>query len=624
MSGIVGIINLDGAPIDRALLHRMTDFLTFRGPDAQHTWVDGHAGFGHALLRTTEESKRERQPFTLDGRIWIVADARVDAQGDLIRKLAAHGEYVEQGATDVELLLRAYRVWGEECSQHLLGDFAFAVWDRFQQHLFCARDHLGVKPFFYAHLGQTVIFSNTLDCVRQHPAVSDKLNDLAIADFLLFDLNQNPATTSFADIQRIPPAHRAAWSGSGLRMSRYWTLPVDEPIYFKKPDDYTDRFKELLDAAVRDRLRTNNIAVLMSGGLDSPTLAATACKMLRGWSTDSEVRAFTTVVDGLDGNERYYAGLVAQRLRIPIHFWDVGARAIDPDWQETRIHTAEPCADPTNLAAGFEECRFIAAHSRVLFYGEGPDNALHYEWRPYLSYLTRKRDFGRLAVDIGGHVIRHRRVPLLPTIPRMLKDWVKKDRWRPSFPNWLDEGFESRMWLRARMDEHRCLPLPLHPIRPVGYRSFHTPLWQALFSKLDAGTMSVAVETRHPFVDLRLLRYMLSVPAIPWCRAKHLERRAMSGVLPDPVLRRPKSPLTSDPAWQHARHSGFPPLRPAPALGKYVNVERVAGGAGDDMALFQMNFRPFALNYWLQNLRREPRNFVQEESNNEFARKRAE
>ena len=174
------------------------------------------------------------------------------------------------------------------------------------------------------------------------------------------------------------------------------------------------------------------------------------------------------------------------------------------------------------------------------------------------------------------------------------------------------------------MDEHRCLPLPLHPIRPVGYRSFHTPLWQALFSKLDAGTMSVAVETRHPFVDLRLLRYMLSVPAIPWCTAKHLERRAMSGILPDPVLRRPKSPLASDPDWQQARHSALQPLRPAPELGRYVSVERVIRDAGDDMALLEMNFRPFALNYWLKNLRREPPNFVQEDSNNEFATKRTE
>src|SRR5437867_2222826 len=242
MSGIVGILHLDGAPIDRALLRRMTDFMTFRGPDEQRIWVDGNVGFGHTLLRTTFESEHEHQPFTLDGHVFIVADARVDAQADLIAKLSAHGEKVKHGVTDVELLLRAYRVWGEDCVDHLLGDFAFAVWDGPRRLLFCARDQLGVKPFFYASLGAIVIFSNTLDCIRQHPAVSDKLNELAIADFLLFEVNQDLNTTSFAHIQRIPPAHRATWSAEAVRISRYWTLPIDEPIYFKRTAEYTERF----------------------------------------------------------------------------------------------------------------------------------------------------------------------------------------------------------------------------------------------------------------------------------------------------------------------------------------------------------------------------------------------
>src|SRR5439155_5118591 len=128
--------------------------------------------------------------------------------------------------------------------------------------------------------------------------------------FALFDLNQDPSTTSFADIQRIHPAHRATWSGGGMHINRYWTLPIDEPIYFKRADDYTDRFKELLDAAVSDRLRTTKVAVLMSGGLDSTTIAATACKILRRRTLDADVRAFTTVMTGVDRNERLYAGLV--------------------------------------------------------------------------------------------------------------------------------------------------------------------------------------------------------------------------------------------------------------------------------------------------------------------------
>src|SRR5437016_1845337 len=148
MSGIVGILNLDEAPVDRALLRGMTDAMSFRGPDAQEIWVQGHVGFGHTLLKTTDESEHEQQPFTLDHQLWIVADARVDAQEELISKLNAHGEPVKRGVTDVELLLRAYRIWGEGCVDHLFGDFSFAIWDTAQRRLFCARDHFGIKPFY--------------------------------------------------------------------------------------------------------------------------------------------------------------------------------------------------------------------------------------------------------------------------------------------------------------------------------------------------------------------------------------------------------------------------------------------------------------------------------------------
>src|SRR5579862_1357024 len=109
MSGIVGIVHFDGAPVDRHLLAKMTTFMASRGPDAQQIWIDGNAGFGHALLKTTDEAENERQPFTIDGRIWIVADARVDARSQLIPKLKAKGQVnLSSDATDVELILRAY------------------------------------------------------------------------------------------------------------------------------------------------------------------------------------------------------------------------------------------------------------------------------------------------------------------------------------------------------------------------------------------------------------------------------------------------------------------------------------------------------------------------------------
>jgi asparagine synthase (glutamine-hydrolysing) len=605
MSGIVGIVHFDGSPVDRHLLGRMTGFMAFRGPDAQELWIEPNVGFGHTLLRTTDESEHERQPFTLDSRVWIVADARVDARNELIPQLQANGhEDLSAEATDVELILRAYQVWGEDCVEHLLGDFAFAIWDEPRQRLFCARDHLGVKPFFYAHLGEKLIFSNTLDCIRRHPAVSYRLNDLAIADFLLFDLNQDPATTSFADIQRIPPAHVAKWSAAGTKMRRYWTLPIDEPVFFRKYDDYADRFRELLDQAVDDRLRTKKIGVFMSGGLDSPAMAAAACKILRDRSATSEVRAFTTVIDGFDGDERHYASLVAEHLGIPIHFRDLTESALDSDWAEADVHTSEPLANPLNLVSDREEYRTMATYSRVWFYGEGPDNALRPEWRPYVDHLLRRRHFGRLSKTAGELVIRSRRIPFLRGLIRPLKNWWSGQSEQSPFPDWLNRDLASRLHLRERWEEVQrfsSMPCP-HPLRPQAYRSFEHPLWEYLFSQSDAEAMGVAAEIRHPFADLRMLRYMLAVPAIPWARDKYLIRRAMRKVLPAPVLKRPKTPLTGDPQWEAALHLGLPQLLSRGGLESYVDPTRVPDRADQDMMAFWADLRPRALNYWLGNL----------------------
>ena len=203
MSGIVGILNLDGSPVDHSLLRRLADYLTFRGPEAQEIWSQGPVGLGHAWLRTAEDTRPDTQPLSLDGQVWIVADARIDGRAELRQQLSSCGCHDLEEVPDAELILHSYLIWGEKCVKHLLGDFAVAIWDGPQRQLFCARDHFGIKPFYYAQVGNRLVFSNTLDCVRLHPQVSDKLNDLALGDFLLFDFNQDQSTTTFADIRRL-------------------------------------------------------------------------------------------------------------------------------------------------------------------------------------------------------------------------------------------------------------------------------------------------------------------------------------------------------------------------------------------------------------------------------------
>ncbi len=605
MSGIVGILNLDRAPVDLRLLEQMTEFMSFRGPDGQRVWINGHVGFGHTLLKTTDESEHERQPFTLDGLVWILADARVDARHDLIASLHSKGQKdVASDAADVELILRSYQAWGEQCVDHLLGDFAFAVWDSRRQAVLLARDHLGVRPLFYAQVGQSVIFSNTLECIRHHPNVSAKLNDLAIADFLLFGINQELDTTCLADIRRLPPAHCASWSKAQSSIRRFWTMPVDEPQYFSRPDDYTERFKELVRTAVSDRLRTDRLGVFMSGGLDSTTLAFTAVELMRGRSAQTAPIAFTTVLDGvIDNNESTYAALVAKKLEIPIYFDRVKLGSFEGDSESNSIYTPEPVPNP--LALRWAKMRFnrISSKTRTCLYGEGPDNALVYEWRPHVAYLIEQRRLLRLARDLGFHILAHRRVPLLPTIFRGLRKKPAFIGLTPRYPMWLEKSFESRLDLRARwnhcMNEH--MNAAVHPVRPKAYASFTGPLWAPLFEDFDAANTSAPLVVSHPYVDLRLLRFLLSVPALPWCRSKYLVRRAMRGALPLAVLRRPKSPLRGDPVWEWTRRAALPPVVPSPSLARYVRADLIPDSL-ENPGVFHSMLRVRSLNEWLNNL----------------------
>src|SRR5687768_2595782 len=311
MSGIVGIVNFDGAPIDRDLVTRMTESMTFRGPDALQILVERNAGFGHTMLRTTWEAADEKQPLTLDGKIWLIADARIDGRAELTQKLGVS----ESTHNDAELILLAYHAWKEQCIDYLIGDFAFAIWNSNERRLFCARDHFGVKPFYYAHTSNDgFIFSNTLNTLRLHPLVSDELHEPAIADYLLFGLNQDLASTTFRDIHRLPAGHTLSITKNSLTIRRYWELTAD--VANGSTNNCVERFQHLLTNATKDRLRTSSIGISMSGGLDSTTLAAVAQDLLRK-DRGSSIHACTNVYDKLfEDEERHYSELDRKSTRL--------------------------------------------------------------------------------------------------------------------------------------------------------------------------------------------------------------------------------------------------------------------------------------------------------------------
>lgn len=387
--------------------------------------------------------------------------------------------------------------------------------------------------------------------------MSAELNEVAVGDFLHLGCNQAHETTTFKDIQRLPPGHALTCHDGETAVARYWTLPIEDPVYYRRDSDYVDEFRSRLTQAVSDRLRTKTVSVFMSGGLDSPILAATAKECLRSSPTDKPVRAFTLSYARLFADpERAAANVVATHLDIPIQHYMLDERiGWCPEQCATLPEPALALLDPEPERRSYND---MAAHSRVAFYGEGPDNALRYEWTIHLKCLAKRGQYWRLGRDITKHVFAHKRVPLLPSFPKMLCLWATERRSqelarRSSFPEW--RWNHQQAGRRVRHDLRQDVR---HPWRPSGYASLLTAQWQTVFERLEPAITGTPVEFRHPFLDIRVLRYMLRVPALPWCRKKHLLRKAAEERLPMACLERAKVPLAGDPYRELQRLVGLP------------------------------------------------------------------
>ncbi|MBM4300061.1 MAG: asparagine synthetase B [Deltaproteobacteria bacterium] len=603
MSGIVGILNLDGSPVDRSLLARLTDYLTFRGPEAQETWSQGPVGLGRAWLRTAEDTRSDTQPLSLDGQVWIAADARIDGRAELRQQLSSRGCHDLEEAPDAELILHSYLIWGEKCVKHLLGDFAFAIWDGRQQRLFCARDHFGIKPFYYAQVGNRLVFSNTLDCVRLHPQVSDRLDDLAIGDFLLFEFNQDQSTTTFADIRRLAPAHYLTWHQGTLRLTRYWSLPlIDRPLRYSRPQDYVEHFKALLTQAVADRLRTRRVGAPMSGGLDSSTVAALARNLLSRQAVPFDLQSYTIVFDRLiPDEERHYSGLVARALNIPIHHLPGDDYRLYEGFESGDFLPPQPMHHPL-LACWADLSRAAAGRCRVMLTGEAGD-AILFPSPTYLLKMVKGFRLAQLTTELGRCLCHYGRVPRLG-LRTGLRRRLSLDRGRSLYPVWLNPAFEAKAGLRDRWARRAGELEPPRLLREEIYQRLQSPAWQHSFENFyDPGATRLPLEFCHPCFDVRLINFALALPPLPWCVDKLLLREAGKDLLPEPIRRRPKTPLAGDPWLELIRR---PETRwldrfvPVPRLDEYVDRKAIPLLTCEvDPDTLSVNIRPVSLNYWL-------------------------
>ncbi|MGI8727016.1 MAG: asparagine synthetase B family protein [Solirubrobacterales bacterium] len=527
------------------------------------------AGLGHSRSAAASvAASRQRAP---DAGPWITADVRLDDPNALVRELTQErpaGEASYRAADDEALLLHAYRTWGAAMVEHIRGDFAFVVWDRARNLLFAARDHLGVRPLYYAVAQNRLLVASELAMIRADPAISDDLDELAVADFLLFGHPQNPDATVFRSIRRLPAGHQLTWSRGHRQVRRYWRLKAPDELPEAEQEEILGEFEHALLAAVEDRLGNDDVAVMMSGGLDSPCIAALARE---GLPPGRRLSAATVSWEDLfpDDDPRY-ARLSADALGLPLDLHRAGTFRLLEE-SPTGALPPQPFPDPS-LGSHQGLLVRLAERAPVALTGIDGDAISTVSFAAHFEELTRALRFGRAAADVWSYTAATRRIPPLGIRTRLRRGRSGEEP--PEFPAWIERDLVARHDLEGRWREFFASDEP----RRRGSRGGAAEMLEgaslrALFDSYDEAASGRALQVMHPFLDLRVIEAVFAAPPIPWCVDKELIRRVAERRLPRAVARRPKITLPEDPLAAMIARFGMKRPIVCTTLKRFVNVE---------------------------------------------------
>ncbi|MEM8484874.1 MAG: lasso peptide isopeptide bond-forming cyclase [Bacteroidota bacterium] len=555
MSAIVGILQQDGQPVEASRFEKMHDVLTHRGPDGEGVWYGPAVALGHQMLHTTEESLRAVLPLANgDTSVVLTADARIDNRGELLADLQ-----LPPTVTDEEIILHAYRRWGATCPVHLIGAYAFAIWDAARQRLFCARDHYGLKPFYYCHVpGQFFAFASELKALLEHPEVPRILNEMAVAEHLLAPVDVDTTITFYKDIARLAPAHSLVVTREEVKQQRYWHLDPEREIRYGSDEEYAEELRRLFAQAVACRTRSAfPVGSMLSGGLDSSSIVSVAAETA---SKEAPLYTYSAVFNKMQqSDERPYINMVLDKYGERLTPRMVAADQLSPLqhyadmlWHQDSAIQAGNLYFFWNL---YQQARTDGV--RVILDGFDGDTTLSHGIG-YLHELARARKWKTLVHEVRSHAknwgqpwkgvawqwFREYEVaPIVRKWPAVLnarsiaKEAVRQlpRRKAPATAalNWthmLDTTFAAgirdnirpqRPMARTEREEH-CYLLG----RPVMHRIIE--VW-------EASAAAAGLELRLPFCDRRLLEFCLALPANQkrrdgWSRV--VMRHAMDGVLP--------------------------------------------------------------------------------------------
>ena len=548
MSGICGIFALDGSVPSAAQIAAMTAPLERRGPEGTHYILRGPVALGHTLLATTPEALTEILPLTDSATgCLITGDIRLDNRDGLIASLGRGVDLAPGG--DGELVLRAYLEWGEACVDHLLGDFAFAIWDPRCSRLFCARDHTGMRQLLYHHQpGRLFVFATEAHAVLAHPGLHRTINETRVADFLLGFEGADFESTFFSGVLRLPPAHCLIVDRHSLVVRRYWTLKSGPLLRLGSDEEYAEAFLEVFTEAVRCRMRSaGQLGSMLSGGIDSGSVVAVAARLLAAAKAPA-LRTFSAIASEPDTCRE--SRTILEAVKIP----HLDPLMIAPDILERTgaevLKLTQDVEEPFDahmvmIRTIYHEAR--EAGISVMLDGVNGDVALTTE--TLLPRLIRGGSWGRAWREAKGdeafyedgwtrwHALKAG--ILRATVPDWIR-WVRRRLPHRRATSGISSTFARRINATGRFDHYWRLNGALG-------RTFRGDRQRAMMAanpvvgreRYDRVAASCAIECRDPFMDIRVLEFSMRLPARLLHRhgwRKLILRNAMRGLLPCEIV----------------------------------------------------------------------------------------
>jgi asparagine synthase (glutamine-hydrolysing) len=473
--------------------------------------------------------------------------------------LSSAGRNVGAG-TDAELILLAYEQWGTAAADRLIGEFAFALWDEKERILFCGRDALGVRPFYYFFDLKTFIFASELQQLVKHRDVRVRPNDAVIGEYLAKNYVTR-AETLYRDIQRLPGGHYLTVSPSGLAVKRYWNLRPDRLLH-KNDAEYAEEFLDVFSEAVRCRIADScKIGFDLSGGLDSSSIL---CLANRLEPNAPRHEAFSLACVDPRADERSFISAVSRKTGVKTHM--LPTTRVDHSRIQQLVEIYKEPPGPANLLMHdlvlqtFQEKGF-----RVRLTGSGGDQLTIGDPRHTADLLkslkvwsaVRQASLDAKVLNDWGDQISPQRVlfqfGILPLLPRTVRRFGKRLLRYPDLPIWIEPEFAQKIALVDRIlafansAEWKRFPTM---VQNEIWKIENHAWWGVQLEWWDRYNFSFGIEVRHPFYDRRLVEFCVRSPEEQRWRGNETRfalRSVMKGLLPEEVRnRRTKGDFTEE------------------------------------------------------------------------------